>query len=218
MTQDPNVKLKRAQKKPPGRFHHGDLREAALTEAFRIVDKQGSEALSVRALAQKLGVSDPAIYRHYQSREALLVEVARRGATGHMQALADAFTLEDEPLVALEACGRAYVTFACEHRGWFRLCFSAALQDAGLYDMEHAKELLMTAGKAEAHIKQQLRRVVPDHLVDDQYRAFWGLVHGLSSLVIERVFRRVETDAERQEVAFKAIALHVAAVCGKSRG
>jgi hypothetical protein len=77
---------------------------------------------------------------------------------------------------------------------------------------------LMAAGHAEAKIKQMLARVVPHHLVDDQYRGFWGLVHGLSSLVIERVFRRVETDAERQEVAFKAIALHVAAVCGKSRG
>jgi AcrR family transcriptional regulator len=210
-------RVKRPRRKPAERFHHGDLREAAVAEAFHVVDAKGPEALSVRALAQRLGVSDPAIYRHYENRDALLLAVARRGFVGLMTSVLAASAEDDPPGASLEAIGAAYVRFASEHRGWFRLSFSAPLQDAGIYEGEGAAELVHVAAHAEARIKQHLGRVVPADVLDDHYRAYWALAHGLASMVIERVFRRVETDAERVEVALRAIRIHVVAICGGER-
>lgn len=207
------VKRPKIRKKPAGRFHHGDLHDAALAEAFRVVDAQGPDALSVRALAKRLGVSDPAVYRHFADRQALLVEVAQRGMIGLMRAMAASSTTADAPVDALEAAGRAYLEYACAHRGWFRLCFSADLQDAGLSAGPQAAALGAAAGEAEALLKRHLARVVDASVVDDHYRAYWGLVHGLAGLVIERVFRRVQTDEARVQVALRAMRLHVAAVC-----
>ena len=218
MTSPGPVKRQRVAKKPAGRFHHGDLRAAALAEAFRIVDEGGAEALSVRALAKRLGVSDPAIYRHYASREDLLAEVARHGTVGLMQAMAASSTPDDDPASALEAAGRAYLRYACDHRGWFRLFFSADQQDTAFTDEARAAALFAAAGAAEALLKAHLAKVVPAAHVDDHYRAFWGIAHGLSALVMERAFRRVTTQAAREEVALRAMALHVAAVCGPRAG
>ena len=56
----------------------GDLREACLVEAMAIIEQEGLEKLSLREVARRLGVSHQAPYRHYPSRDHLLVEVMRR--------------------------------------------------------------------------------------------------------------------------------------------
>ena len=59
-----------------GRYHHGDLRRALLEAAAKAPD---IEHISLRELASGLGVSAAAVYRHYDSREALLAELAAVG-------------------------------------------------------------------------------------------------------------------------------------------
>src|SRR6478736_9746442 len=60
-------------------YHHGDLRNALLDSARSILEKQGLEALSLRAVARKAGVSHAAPYRHFPNHEALLAELATEG-------------------------------------------------------------------------------------------------------------------------------------------
>src|SRR5665647_3402764 len=56
-------------------YHHGDLRDALIQAALREVELGGPEAVSIKALAKRLGVSQPAPYRHFADREALLAAV-----------------------------------------------------------------------------------------------------------------------------------------------
>ena len=56
-------------------YHHGDLRDALVQAALREAEQRGPEAISIKALAKKLGVSQPAPYRHFADREALLAAV-----------------------------------------------------------------------------------------------------------------------------------------------
>src|ERR1700674_1878878 len=56
-------------------YHHGDLRDALVQAALREAEQGGPEAISIKALARKLGVSQPAPYRHFADREALLAAV-----------------------------------------------------------------------------------------------------------------------------------------------
>src|SRR5260221_13488611 len=56
-------------------YHHGDLRDALVQAALSDAEQGGPEAISIKALAKKLGVSQPAPYRHFADREALLEAV-----------------------------------------------------------------------------------------------------------------------------------------------
>jgi AcrR family transcriptional regulator len=49
-----------------------------LDEAFKIVDAQGAQALTMRALASRLGVAPMAIYNHYHDRDAIIDALAER--------------------------------------------------------------------------------------------------------------------------------------------
>ena len=60
-------------------YHHGDLYQQAHEQALAIVREQGDSAISLRALARQIGVSTPALYRHYADRESLLAELAISG-------------------------------------------------------------------------------------------------------------------------------------------
>ena len=65
----------RPARKPQNTYHHGDLREALVQAALREAEAGGPEAISLKALALELGVSQPAPYRHFADREALLAAV-----------------------------------------------------------------------------------------------------------------------------------------------
>lgn len=62
-------------------YHHGDLRAALLRSALDLLDADGADALSLRAVARHAGVSANAPYRHYQDKEALLAALAAHGFT-----------------------------------------------------------------------------------------------------------------------------------------
>jgi AcrR family transcriptional regulator len=61
------------------RYHHGDLRRALLEEAVRTIRDDGAAALTLRAVAERLGVSRTALYRHFADKSALLNAVSEEG-------------------------------------------------------------------------------------------------------------------------------------------
>ena len=65
----------RLARKPLNTYHHGDLRDALVQAALAEAEQGGPEAISLKALAKQLGVSQPAPYRHFADREALLEAV-----------------------------------------------------------------------------------------------------------------------------------------------
>ena len=63
-------------------YHHGNLRDALVEAAVDVVREGGPEALSLRELARRVGVSHAAAYRHFADREALVDVVAERALEG----------------------------------------------------------------------------------------------------------------------------------------
>ena len=66
------------------RYHHGEVRRAALNAALSLLEGKGSEALTMRAVAGKVGVDHRALYRHFPDRDAMLSAIA---ALGHVELL-----------------------------------------------------------------------------------------------------------------------------------
>jgi len=106
-------------------YHHGDLRNALITAALAAVEQGGPDAVSLRDLAQTLGVSRAAPYRHFEDRDALLAAVAARGFedlnVGYEAALASPGDGRDK----LRAASRVYFEFADRRPGLFRLMFES---------------------------------------------------------------------------------------------
>jgi AcrR family transcriptional regulator len=153
-------------------YHHGDLRAAILAEAARLVAERGADGVSLRELARSAGVSHAAPAHHFTDRRGLFTALAIQGFRLLTEALIDArghFT--DAAL--------AYVRFAIEHPGHYRVMFDKSLLDAA--DTELAA--------AEAAAGAELSRGVAT-LRDPSARAdpaaaqlaAWSLVHGFSML------------------------------------
>lgn len=60
-------------------YHHGNLKEALLTAAERLIAERGTDGFTLLDAARSSGVSPAAPYRHYRDKAALVAEVARRG-------------------------------------------------------------------------------------------------------------------------------------------
>lgn len=184
----------RPRVKRAGAFHHGDLREALIQAATQAVEKHGHPEVSLRPIAERLGVTQPAVYRHFKDRGALLAEVGERAGGTLNAVMGAAMAAERDPFAAVRAAGRAYVHWACAHPNLFRL-FSSRVPAA------------QRGGPVPAfpreHYYQAMGGVVPidDPLLADAFRVSWALVHGLATLVVEHVFQLVDTDAGRLAAA-----------------
>src|SRR5262245_61350904 len=113
-------------------YHHGDLRAALLASAARLLEEEGAEAVSFRAIAREVGVSQTAPYNHFDSKEHLLATVAEEGFRAFTD-LQRAAQRVRTPQARLRALGRAYVAFAAEHPQLYRLMFGVGLADWKLY-------------------------------------------------------------------------------------
>src|SRR5437016_3005395 len=93
----------RSVRKPARRYHHGDLRRALVQEAVHTIQAKGVDALTLRAVGQKLGVSRTALYRHFSDKSALLAAVAGEGFRMLRAQLLEAWEQGGQGVVAFEA-------------------------------------------------------------------------------------------------------------------
>jgi AcrR family transcriptional regulator len=107
-------------------YHHPDLRSALVKAATAAIESGGYEILSLRELAESLGVSRAAPYRHFADRRALLAAVAAEGFE-RLTAIYNATADQKNPQARLAAAGRGYLAFAAERPQLFRLMFVSDL-------------------------------------------------------------------------------------------
>src|SRR6185295_15520717 len=93
------------------RYHHGDLAPTLRQAALAILEEEGLEALSLRSVARRAGVSHAAPYRHYPSREALLADVAIEGLAELREEIAKAGAKPGDKGERIIHVGGAYMRF-----------------------------------------------------------------------------------------------------------
>lgn len=109
-------------------YHHGDLRTALIDAATEVIGEQGPKSLTIRAVANRAGVSHGAPYRHFSDKDALLLAVVERGFALMETAMAEAREAAgSDPLGQFAASGQAYFTFARKYPAYYRVMFSGDL-------------------------------------------------------------------------------------------
>jgi AcrR family transcriptional regulator len=167
-------------------YHHGNLREALVETALRLIAERGPAGFAFVELARAAGVSPAAPYRHFADRNALLAEVARRGY--------ERFTVEldlawnggrPDPVTALEAVGRAYLAFARREPASYAVMFESEVsveQDPALRQAsERAFGVLRQAADVVCAAMPENR---PPALMVALH--IWSLAHGIASLFVGR--------------------------------
>src|SRR5258706_6813060 len=107
-------------------YHHGDLRDTLLQSALELLESEGIDALSLRELARRVGVSHAAPSHHFPDKRALLAALAAHGFATLADEMDRAATRAGrDPVRRLTATGVAYVRFALAHPRLFRLMFGS---------------------------------------------------------------------------------------------
>ncbi len=187
------------------KYHHGDLRNALIEITARMIREGGVEALSLRKLAEKAGVSRTAPYHHFKDKGDLLAAVAEQGFSTLARLLRTQVQNEELSLDArLEQSILGYVRFAVENPTQYELMFGREMwrknpserlqrtakdsfrQYANLISEFHEKKLL-----AEGEDPLRLAQVM------------WAALHGLVKLTHDGIFVRQE---DLEEISLYAVA------------
>lgn len=107
-------------------YHHGHLRQALIDEGLKTLEARGLDSLSLRALAETLGVSKTAPYRHFPTKQDLLIALAAEG----YKLFADILEESEKDILLLphdlrlDAIYKMYGEFALIRPELYRLMFS----------------------------------------------------------------------------------------------
>lgn len=173
------------------RARRGDgdrLRLEILEAAEWLLARYGhDDAVSIRAVANRVGCTPPAIYLHFADKTALLFEVCERrfaDLSAHIEAAVEGI---DDPLDRLAAGTAAYVRFGLDHPEHYRILF---MQKA-LLTPDQWLDLRLSGVSGFDRLVERCQAAIDADLVTvDDPRvmaiALWQLAHGVISLMITK--------------------------------
>ena len=173
----------RPRRKPRDRYHHGDLRRALLDEALRTIQQDGADALTLRTIGVRLGVSRTALYRHFTDKRALLSSVATEGFRLLTERLLNAWKAGG--IRGFNAMGVAYIRFAMGNPSHYRVMFGGFVDDGPRDDdlMRESTAAFQALVDAIVALQQEGAVRKDDALQLAQF--IWAVVHGVSMLIID---------------------------------
>lgn len=177
---------------PRDAYHHGDLRNALVASAVRLIEEGGPSAFSLREAARDVGVSANATYRHFSDKSALMTAAAADGFAQlakrmrrAMEGAAARRGADPVSVARFKAVGRAYVEFAAERPALFRLMFGEC--GVGCLGPELAASSEETPWTLLAAALDALVEdgVLPARRRPGAEEKAWAVVHGFAALALD---------------------------------
>jgi AcrR family transcriptional regulator len=170
---------------PP--YHHGALRDALLKAAESVLERDGLQGLTLRAVAREAGVSHAAPTHHFGDLTGLVSELAAIGFRQFDTARAAARAGATMPLEKAMAGAKAYVQYAQAHPGMYGLMFRNERLDMTRPSLHEAAEAAFS-GLAGAVGASRQEKISEQALSLEQGAAIaqaWSLVHGFTMLLLD---------------------------------
>ncbi len=171
---------------PAPKYHHGDLAAALLAQAYHQVQTLGAEAVSLRAVAQAVGVSPSAAYHHFPDKTALLNAVGEQANAEFdrrcLAAVRGVPGVDPQSAVArLWSMGEAYIDFAQAEPHLFRHIFGSQCT----LNMDDESELESQAYTLLSEVLDELAALNLVRCREGLDLLAWTAVHGFASLMLE---------------------------------
>ncbi|GAA5786317.1 TetR/AcrR family transcriptional regulator [Chitiniphilus shinanonensis] len=175
-------------------YRHGDLRNALLDAGIALARQGGPDAVVLREATRQAGVVPNAAYRHFASREDLLLAVRAYALSQVAHAMETELDRLDPSMDALcyargsvRAVGTGYLRYAHAEPGLFKTAFSSHEQVESDHDPAKAGASGMNPFQLLSMALDRLAAaggLPPERRLGAEYLA-WSAVHGLALLVSE---------------------------------
>ncbi|WP_428343068.1 TetR/AcrR family transcriptional regulator [Mycobacterium sp.] len=196
-------------------YHRRDLRETLLAEGIELARVGGPEAVSLRDVQRRAGVSNSAAYRHYADRDALLVAISGYAtdliAQAMTRAMEQAMTAQphadarEAARARFRATGAAYLDFALTEPGLFATVFMADTSSVDpMNKAQHQHHGGQRPGPYQLLV-HTLDDMVATGALDPDKREFTDVaalsaVHGLAVLLLHGPFRGLDERDRRRAI------------------
>jgi AcrR family transcriptional regulator len=188
-------------------YHHGNLRRELLDRAAQIIAKNGIENLSLRALAQDLGVSHAAPGRHFKDKMDLLRALATEGhnkLADYVYAAADA--AGPNPLERYAALGRAFVRFSLEYPAYYQAARHPEVAAQADRELKEAYRRRMEV-TADAARQAQAAGWLQDESVEDVVTFSLAAVRGVAALLSDPLYLQLVGNTDREALIERMVRL-----------
>src|ERR1700709_1661769 len=176
-------------------YHHGALHEALLKAAEKVLERDGLQGLTLRAVAREAGVSHAAPTHHFGDLTGLVSELAAIGFRQFNVAMAAANSSGPSMPEKAMAKAKAYVSYARAHPGMYGLMFRTERLDMTRPSLHEAASASFAglagsigAGREAAGLQAPLSGEALEALSLEQAAAIarnWSLVHGFTMLLLD---------------------------------
>ena len=183
------------QRKLVNTYHHGDLRDALVQAALKQAEHQGPEAISIKALAKQLGVSQPAPYRHFADRGALL-QAATAEAFRRFNAILSEAIRKPSKRSKLSGFAQAALEFGLRRNGLYRLMFASRTMACATTD----SELHIAARETFALLVESFEAPVVGLLRERHALKIWAALHGVIALAEQGLLTGQLAQMTREEL------------------
>jgi len=190
------------------------LRETVLRAAVDYIADHGPDGLSFRQVAQAAGVSHQAPYHHFTDRKGIFQAISVEGYEVFNAAMTGALANDpDDPSTALL---EAYVDFALDHRGHFRVMFRP-----DLCSVDDDPELALLHDRSFGILVDLVREILgPQASIDDiraRTTAMWALAHGLATLLIDGPLENMVGPMKDRHALVRSVAAQSGTAAPKKR-
>lgn len=189
-----------------GKYHHGDLRQTLIAASYDLVNEKGADAFSLADACRLAHVSTAAPYRHFRDRDEILAEVSARGFEAMTESAIEAVEAEGEgTLGGIIGMGQAYVRFAVEQEGVFRLMFGGAPA------LEDSEQVVALGNNCFGYLIKQISGYCLANGLEQDADAIavkmWTFVHGASALLMDDKYEKVTPDLDVNRMIAEAVPL-----------
>ncbi|MDB5126024.1 TetR/AcrR family transcriptional regulator [Mucilaginibacter sp.] len=179
-----------------------ETRSNILSAALQIVKEDGWQALSMRKIADVIEYTAPIIYEYFANKEAILLELTRKGFLLLSKDLQEAKDKYTSPADQLEAMWLAYWNFAFANKELYQVMFGITTNCSC--------EMVNNLAEAELpweHFSTSISELMKiedlnSDVICTKYYTFWSVVHGLVSI---NLLNRGDSDAINRQVLRDAI-------------
>jgi AcrR family transcriptional regulator len=167
----------------PRATYKADVQSQILAAARELFVQEGYENFSMRALAERIGYSPAAAYKHFKNKAAIFNKLAEESFVALMASSESVKNIEGEdPVARLKRGMLAYVQFGLENPEHYRFAF--LVHRPGKLDSVKARA-------AYAGLKDRVQNCVDAgkfRFEDSELMAqsLWAAEHGITSLLIQR--------------------------------
>ena len=185
--------MKREQSKP---YHHGNLKSVFIERGLEYIDKYGVESLSMRKLAEEIGVSSAAPYAHFKNKDAFLdaiEEYITKSLTDVLKEKIESCADRERLLVEL---GKQYVFFFYENPLYYQFLFIR-----GKADIRKNESFRLFEDVSVKTLSAKSKAGYSSEVVRSKTLAMWALVQGLVQIaMMEGALDKDNIDKEIEEI------------------